>query len=459
MTDVDVAVVGAGMAGLTAASELSRVGLSVRVLESCPRVGGRMTSFRHDGYTVDTGAEQISPSGYRATWELLSRLGMGDVEVPRLGGSVAMWRGGRGRPGVAEARGMLTGAGLSPRARLDLARFQTWAHRRADRFDTDRPESTPLGGATLAEFARHYHPDLHDYLFQPVAGTFFGWNPDRCAAAAMVSLMLEVGDASRWRTYRDGMDTAARRLAAELDVVTGQQVRQVVANGSSARVSTGADSLTARAVLLCVPAPVAAQLHANPTDDESAFLSAATYNPALKVSCLLERPLSPRGRGTPYALLIPALEDDALSAIIFDHRKNPNRAPRGRGLLTLMPTASTTRSLLELPHEQLVRRLTGAAEHYLPGLISATRHNFVHRHEHGLPEVTPQSLALRPRFAARGTRSVDYAGDWVAQRPASEGAVRSGVLAASRLLSHLAEQPAPIAVRAGTSEDDAKGPQ
>lgn len=96
MTDVDVAVVGAGMAGLTAASELTRSGLSVRVLESCPRVGGRMTSFRHDGYTVDTGAEQISPSGYRATWELLSRLGMGDVEVPRLGGSVAMWRGGRG---------------------------------------------------------------------------------------------------------------------------------------------------------------------------------------------------------------------------------------------------------------------------------------------------------------------------------------------------------------------------
>lgn len=448
MTDVDVAVVGAGMSGLTAASELSRAGLSVRVLESCPRVGGRTTSFRYEGYTVDTGAEQISPSGYRATWELLSRLGMGEADVPRIDGSVAMWRGGRARSGVAEARAMLTGAGLSPPARLDLARFQTWAQRRRDRFDTDHPERTPLGGATLAEFTSRYHQDLHDYLFQPVSGTFFGWDPDRSAAAAMISLMLEVGDASRWRTYRDGMDTAARLLAENLDVVTGQQVHQVVATGSSARLSTGSDTVTARAVLLCVPAPVAARLHANPTDDEAEFLSAATFNPALKVSCLLERPLSPHGRGTPYAMLIPAVEDDALSAIIFDHRKNPNRAPRGRGLLTLMPTTSTTRSLLELPHEQIVRRLTGAAEHYLPGLIAATRHNFVHRHRDGLPEVTPQALALRPGFAARDTRTVDYAGDWVAQRPASEGAVRSGVLAASRVLSHLAERPTPLAVRA-----------
>ena len=57
--DLDVAVVGAGMAGLAAAGELRRAGLAVRVFESEPQVGGRTTSFRHDGYTVDTGAEQI----------------------------------------------------------------------------------------------------------------------------------------------------------------------------------------------------------------------------------------------------------------------------------------------------------------------------------------------------------------------------------------------------------------
>ena len=40
--DLDVAVVGAGIAGLTAADELRRAGLDVRVLESAPHVGGRI---------------------------------------------------------------------------------------------------------------------------------------------------------------------------------------------------------------------------------------------------------------------------------------------------------------------------------------------------------------------------------------------------------------------------------
>ena len=82
-------------------------------------------------------------------------------------------------------------------------------------------------------------------------------------------------------------------------------------------------------------------------------------------------------------------------------------------------------------------RLTGAAARYLPELPAANRRNFVHRHPHGLPEATPQALGLRSRFMARRLRPVDYAGDWVMLRPASEGAVRSGALAASRVLSRL----------------------
>ena len=49
-TDLDVAVVGAGMAGLTAAAELQRAGMDVRVFESCEHVGGRTA-------TTDTGAD------------------------------------------------------------------------------------------------------------------------------------------------------------------------------------------------------------------------------------------------------------------------------------------------------------------------------------------------------------------------------------------------------------------
>ncbi|MBB5158786.1 NAD(P)/FAD-dependent oxidoreductase [Saccharopolyspora phatthalungensis] len=441
-TDLDVAVVGAGVAGLTTAHELHRAGLQVRVFEQQDHVGGRMHSLRHDGYTIDEGAEQIPLHGYRATWELLNRLRVPITDVPLIGKSIGMWRDGRAHAGVAEKSAAFSGAGLSPRARLDLVRFLAWSARHRDEFDCDHPERSPLGTATVKEFAARYHRDLHDYLLQPVAGSFFGWNTARSTAAPMVSLLLAVGDVGTWRTYRDGMDLLARRLADGLDVVTGSVVRQVVSDRGVVRLFVGGDVVTARSVVLCVPAPIAARLYANPSGEDSAFLSACTFTPTLKVSCLLDRPLAPESSKPLYVLLTPEAEDDALSGIIVDHAKHPGRAPAGKGLLSLMANARTIPELLQAPEQQVVERLTTAARRYVPGLESACREHFVHSFVHGLPEATPEALHRRARFMARPVGPVEYAGDWVMLRPASEGAVRSGALAAARVRSRLrASQP------------------
>lgn len=61
-TRCDVVVVGAGLAGLSAARELSIHGANVCVLEAADRVGGRVQSDAVDGFTLDRGFQLYNPS-------------------------------------------------------------------------------------------------------------------------------------------------------------------------------------------------------------------------------------------------------------------------------------------------------------------------------------------------------------------------------------------------------------
>jgi len=435
-TDVDIAVVGAGISGLATAFHLAEAGRSVRVFEALGRVGGRMASRHHEGYVLDEGAEHIGARGYEDTWRLVRAVGLGEDAMVPVGGRIAVWRDGRAHTNLGHPAGLLTGAGMSWRGRLDWLRFTGVLLRQRSRFDQDRPEATPLGDATVAEYARRYHRDLYDCLLQPLSSGFFGWRPERSAIGPMAALLLAVGGAAaRWGAYRGGMDTLARALADRLDVVTGHAAVAVKPGPGSVRLDlAGGETVTARCAVLAVPAPVALTLHADPPDDERPYLAASTYSPMLKVLCLLDRPLPSPTRHSSYALAVPAAGDRLLAGAILDHIKAPDRVPPGRGLVSLFASPYASADLLERSDDEIASMVRARAERYLPGLAEATRTVFVVRWPNGLPEATPAALRLRRAFLERPVRRVDYAGDWVMLRPNSEAAVRSARIAARRIL-------------------------
>jgi monoamine oxidase len=92
---VDVAIVGAGLAGLTAAHRLTQAGVRVVVLEAKDRVGGRTRNADTDinGTTLEVGGRYFGP-GQDELIQLADELGIGHFDVP-AGKSIYYRRGER----------------------------------------------------------------------------------------------------------------------------------------------------------------------------------------------------------------------------------------------------------------------------------------------------------------------------------------------------------------------------
>jgi putrescine oxidase len=91
---VDVVVVGAGVAGLTAAWRLAQAGIDVAVLEARERVGGRLHTLEVDGEPFELGGQWIAPYQH-AVRELIDEVGLELFQRHRGGDQVYVGRDGR----------------------------------------------------------------------------------------------------------------------------------------------------------------------------------------------------------------------------------------------------------------------------------------------------------------------------------------------------------------------------
>src|SRR5690349_14284564 len=92
--DTDVVVVGAGLAGLAAATRLRRAGLDVLVLEASDDVGGRVRTDEVDGYLLDRGF-QVHNTAYPEPRRLLGAHGVDRLDLRAFTPGVLIHRDGR----------------------------------------------------------------------------------------------------------------------------------------------------------------------------------------------------------------------------------------------------------------------------------------------------------------------------------------------------------------------------
>ena len=263
--NLPVAILGAGLAGLTAATYLRRHGVPVRVFEAGRHVAGLARSERDpDGFTYDFGAHFV-------TNRLAAALGISSAcrPMPRYGETV--WHRGRGYSYplglmqspryvasalVAKARGLFAGP---PQTAADHYRAQ-YGRRLAD--EIALPLTEAWSGATGSELAasvgEKFATSLPRTLLLKAAARLTG----RTVAVGYSGAVPESPHV--WHVYPDGgIGAACEKLADEVrdDIRTESPVEAIlVENGRAVGVRVGGEDLPARAVVSTAPVHALAKL-------------------------------------------------------------------------------------------------------------------------------------------------------------------------------------------------------
>jgi monoamine oxidase len=271
----DVVVVGAGLAGLTAARELVKAGRSVVVLEARDRVGGR--TLNHDlggGKVVEVGGEFVGPTQDRIL-NLADELGVARFPTYATGESVY----------IADGQATRYSGDIppDPQALADLALLVTRLDSMAAQVPIDAPWNAPnaaeLDRQTAESWIRANSVNAERTL--GLVNLFFnsayGGKASDVSVLYVLAQVAGFGDAKNPGTLERGIGTkggaqdsrlvggsqlisvnAAKALGRR--VVLNAPVRRIEQGGSSATVVSDRGSWKAKRVIVATPPQLAAEI-------------------------------------------------------------------------------------------------------------------------------------------------------------------------------------------------------
>jgi 15-cis-phytoene desaturase len=454
-TTYDAIVVGSGLAGLSAAFELSERDLKVLVLEAADQVGGRTSNWREGGMDVESGIHKFV-GFYKEFPKLLERAGLDldevfiyqdelEIRVAEGGdkNSDPQKRRRSGRFGASLFhRPLLTLGGalgnselLSWSDKLGLVKFLVAG---TARFLSD-PDS--LDKLSIAEYARQHGISenvINTVIFSLSSGLFF-LPPEHYSAYPFFALSwagTKRSYASRIAVFRGGMTDVMAQPLAEAIRGLGGEIRVgtaadelVIEEGRIAGVIAGGEEIeTERVVLATQIAPAKKIIAAtfgstDPGDAELAKLMSLPDMSGIAVQLELSSP----GLNEDHIIFGP----NSILGTFAEQSRTTFAASNGRISTFLTPVEP----FLEMADEEIVAAVVVDLKRQGVDVEGRVKESAVIRHPSEFYLLEPGSEAKRPAQRTE-TPGLALAGDYTKQALicSMEGAVVSGRLAAEALL-------------------------
>jgi monoamine oxidase len=300
--DVDVCVVGAGYAGLTAARRLSQGGKSVVVVEARDRIGGRVwTQKLADGSPVDRGGGWLAPYHDRA-FALAGEVGVRTYKT-YVKGAHLLVDGNRTR----RYTGLIPK--ISPLAVLTIARAQWKLDRLSKQVPVDAPWTAARAAEWDAESVASYvdrcgiTPGIGRDLFEMAVRGLFTGDLDDVSFLNMLFLvrahhsinnLLSIEKGAQENLVEGGAGEIARRVGDELGdaVRVNSPVRSITRDDERVVVEAGDLVVTARNAVVTVPPALALDIAFDPPlpDDRRTLYEKAVAGPESKTLVVYDEP-------------------------------------------------------------------------------------------------------------------------------------------------------------------------
>lgn len=430
------AVVGGGIAGMTAAYRLQKAGFKTTVFEDRDRVGGRIWTVRKGDFLMDLGTA-VYLGTYRDSIELMHEVGLTHelVEVPAV---MAMTRNGKNHY-IDLAKPFLSGIrtpAVSPGAKLKALKLaaDVIRHRKGLGY-YDYDALLDVDHKTVREYCRqHLSEEMLQYLGRPlVSGTWVADDEE-----TSVNLLFWTICNMLVKTVfnlTSGVVGLPEKLSTLVDTQLSSPVQNVTDNGSGVdvtyRPNHGAERTESfDTCVIATTAEPAMSMYPQMDDNTRELYSSTKYRKLGSVCLGLSR--RPSNPATFY--LIPPAEDPDTIAVINDHHKAPGRAPEGKGLVTVLLSHEYMERTEGRSEEDTLEDALRQVSRYHGDLSSDLEEHAVVRWPASVPAIDRGRFARISHYRKRMDRSsrVQFASD-LDRIPGLNGGLVSGNDAAARV--------------------------